>query len=176
MYVAWDVGCSTWWIYDSSRSTRVPSFNTRATSSDFPINCLIVSSSCVQLSLYYKQRVWELYDSIKSASWSEKHTWFRSSTVLNRKFSAMFRGHSRFTKSYLIGQYESPNLGIVFTGLDFQKWLKRTDVTVKVVARKLVFFITTGPSRSTNGQMIIIWNILESRKLFVARLKLRLVV
>ena len=47
--------------------------------------------------------------------------------MLNRKFSAIFRSHlpTGLTKSYLIGQCESPNLGIVFTGLDFQKMAER---------------------------------------------------
>ena len=53
----------------------------------------------------------------------------------------------------------------------FKKWLKE-----KVVASRLGFFIMIGPSRSTNGQMIIIWKISESGKLFVVRLKSRLVV
>lgn len=52
----------------------------------------------------------------------------------------MFRGHSRFTKSYLIGQYESPNLGIVFTGLDFQKMAEKDRCDSEGGGEKIGFF------------------------------------
>lgn len=130
---------------------------------------LTVGRSCAQLNLKgFASCIREK----KRLLW-KKHTWLKSSPVLNRKLSAIFRHPLGLQRVIWLVNADHQTWALFSLVSIFKKWLKET---VKVVASRLGFFIMIGPSRSTNGQMIFIWKISESRKLFVVRLKSRLVV
>lgn len=85
---------------------------------------LTVGSSCAQLNLNFKKGVCELHEREKKHLLLKNIPDWRVLLCSIENFQPSL-DPTGLTKSYLIGQCGSPNLGIVFTGLDFQKMAER---------------------------------------------------